>query len=194
VSRIVSDYQARARESILRAALNSFLERGYRETTMTEIARRVGVTRGDLYHYFPSKAAMLRKIGSNFPSQFQETLTRSFAEADSSEKLADAIMQAVGDGGRTETRLWFDMMAESGNDKETEAVMRQWNRDYLGAVQAALSQLRPEATRAHSRGSRPAAMPVMFLIQGALVNLRMGTPRKLVRAAVLQGIEAILQR
>jgi TetR/AcrR family transcriptional regulator, fatty acid metabolism regulator protein len=42
-------------ELILRAAEAEFTEKGYRDTSMDEIAARVGIAKGTVYLYFPSK-------------------------------------------------------------------------------------------------------------------------------------------
>lgn len=49
--------QAR-RDNILDIARRVFLECGYERTSMTEIARQVGGSKGTLYGYFPSKEAL----------------------------------------------------------------------------------------------------------------------------------------
>lgn len=49
----------RRRAEILDGAMRSFREKGYHETTLDDIARRVGVQKTALYHYFPDKASLL---------------------------------------------------------------------------------------------------------------------------------------
>lgn len=49
----------RRRAEILRAALRSFRERGYHDTTLDAIAEQLGVRKTALYHYFPDKQAIL---------------------------------------------------------------------------------------------------------------------------------------
>jgi AcrR family transcriptional regulator len=46
-------------ERILDAALNRFLSRGYHATTVDDIAKDAGVTKGAVYFYFESKSAVL---------------------------------------------------------------------------------------------------------------------------------------
>jgi AcrR family transcriptional regulator len=53
------DAQAIRREVILRAALELFAERGYKETTATQIAERAGISRRLFFYYFPSKDDIL---------------------------------------------------------------------------------------------------------------------------------------
>ncbi|MFI1566693.1 ScbR family autoregulator-binding transcription factor [Streptomyces sp. NPDC020490] len=48
----------RSRESILQAAARVFDERGYDAASTNEILSRTGLTRGSLYHHFPSKEAI----------------------------------------------------------------------------------------------------------------------------------------
>jgi AcrR family transcriptional regulator len=50
------------RAQLLDAALVLFAERGVRGTTIREIAATVGVTEGLIYHYFPSKVALVRAV------------------------------------------------------------------------------------------------------------------------------------
>jgi AcrR family transcriptional regulator len=52
----------RTRERILDTALRSFYERGWRQTTMRQIARDSGVSLGNAYYYFRSKESLIQAI------------------------------------------------------------------------------------------------------------------------------------
>lgn len=52
------DPEAR-RQEILDVAASLFSTRGYSDTSISEILRRVGIARGTLYHHFPSKEAIM---------------------------------------------------------------------------------------------------------------------------------------
>ncbi|MCF7816831.1 MAG: TetR family transcriptional regulator [Kiritimatiellales bacterium] len=47
------------RESVLLAALDLFGEKGYSRTTLSDIAKRIGMTRGAVYWHFDNKPALL---------------------------------------------------------------------------------------------------------------------------------------
>jgi AcrR family transcriptional regulator len=51
-----------AQDRVLLAALECFVERGYHGTTIRQIATRAGVSAPGLYHYFPSKLALLERL------------------------------------------------------------------------------------------------------------------------------------
>ncbi|MGD9915173.1 MAG: TetR/AcrR family transcriptional regulator [Rhizobiaceae bacterium] len=44
-----------SRADILRTAALCFMERGYYATSIDDVARKLGATKGRIYHHFPSK-------------------------------------------------------------------------------------------------------------------------------------------
>lgn len=49
-------------DEVLDAALGLFTERGYAQTTMEQVARKAGISKGAVYLYFPSKAGLLEGL------------------------------------------------------------------------------------------------------------------------------------
>jgi AcrR family transcriptional regulator len=62
------------RAGILTAAADLFRQRGYRATTLDEIAKRVGVSKPTLYGYFRSKEELLAAIFHRAMSLFERDL------------------------------------------------------------------------------------------------------------------------
>jgi len=54
--------QEGSRTDILSAAAQCFMERGYTETSIDDVARRLGATKGRIYHHFASKADLFAAI------------------------------------------------------------------------------------------------------------------------------------
>jgi AcrR family transcriptional regulator len=50
------------REQLLEAALELFAERGWAGSRISDLAARLGVAHGLVYHYFPSKQALLQAV------------------------------------------------------------------------------------------------------------------------------------
>ena len=50
------------RESIIREALHLFRDRGYHATSMSDIGEACGLLKGSIYHYFPSKEALMQEV------------------------------------------------------------------------------------------------------------------------------------
>lgn len=51
-----------SRADILRAAAACFMERGYAATSIDDVARRLGATKGRIYHHFHSKADLFAEV------------------------------------------------------------------------------------------------------------------------------------
>ncbi len=51
-----------SRADILEAAASCFMERGYTETSIDDVARSLGATKGRIYHYFRSKADLFAEV------------------------------------------------------------------------------------------------------------------------------------
>jgi AcrR family transcriptional regulator len=51
-----------SRADILEAAASCFMERGYTETSIDDVARSLGATKGRIYHHFRSKADIFAEV------------------------------------------------------------------------------------------------------------------------------------
>jgi AcrR family transcriptional regulator len=51
-----------SRADILTAAARCFMERGYAATSIDDVARSIGATKGRIYHHFPSKADLFAEV------------------------------------------------------------------------------------------------------------------------------------
>ncbi len=71
-----------ARAEILKAAAAAFMERGFSGTSVDEIAKEIGVTKGFIYHQFETKSDLYFSV--------QEIATRRFDDAVRSEFLTGA--------------------------------------------------------------------------------------------------------
>ncbi len=62
------------REEILQAATEVFIEQGYSEARLADIAKRAGVVISTLYLYFDSKEAMVRAIAQKISMELMDQL------------------------------------------------------------------------------------------------------------------------
>lgn len=54
--------RGKKKESIIKAALTLFSLNGFHKTTIPDIARRIGMSSGNIYNYFPSKDILAQEI------------------------------------------------------------------------------------------------------------------------------------
>lgn len=63
-------------EQVLESALNLFVSRGYAATSMDDIARNAGLTKGAVYFYFKGKSALLLELISQSADLYAEVFSR----------------------------------------------------------------------------------------------------------------------
>ncbi len=71
----IADHDADSRMEILRQAAVFFMERGYAGTSIDDVARALGATKGRIYHHYPSKADL-------FAGVFRAGMAMNFAVID----------------------------------------------------------------------------------------------------------------
>jgi TetR/AcrR family acrAB operon transcriptional repressor len=60
----------KTKATILKSALKVFLKNGYSKTSLSEISKKAGYTRGAVYWHFKDKSEILEKIISKFHGRF----------------------------------------------------------------------------------------------------------------------------
>ncbi len=65
-------------EAILAAALELFVERGFHGTSVPSVAERAGVAAGTIYHYFPSKEALVNALFKQWKAQIAARVVTGF--------------------------------------------------------------------------------------------------------------------
>lgn len=159
------------RGEILGAAIRCFTRDGFRGASTTDICHEAGISPGHLYHYFPSKVAIIEAMIDLGLAHAAERLEKILA-------APDVIKALLADIEETSLRfrpaqiLSLDGLAEAARNPEfaeiierhTEAVRRMWS-DFLRKAQSqgrVDPELDPDATAdiliAIIDGSR--AMPI----------------------------------
>lgn len=62
------------RREIIKNSLRVFKEKGYNKTTMADLADASGLLKGSLYHYFPSKSAMMSAVLEFLDEHYQNKI------------------------------------------------------------------------------------------------------------------------
>ena len=106
------------REELLAIAAALFAEKGYRSTTVRDIADAAGILSGSLYHHFDSKESMLDEILRSF----QDELFAAYADVLASDDDARTKLERV-------VRLSFQAI----DQHPAEVAIFQNDAAYLGA-------------------------------------------------------------
>lgn len=98
-ARPLKERQREEREQlILQAAEELFLERGYYETSIDEIAARVGIAKGTVYLHFPSKEDLAIALFEKGTRKFADAIDAILASDAAPRDKLRAILRQVYDG------------------------------------------------------------------------------------------------
>src|SRR5919201_1988459 len=86
-ARDMSRWEPNARGRLEQAALQLFIERGFEQTTVAEIAKRAGLTERTFFRYFADK----REVLFGGAGSLQELLVSTVADAPASLAPMDAV-------------------------------------------------------------------------------------------------------
>jgi AcrR family transcriptional regulator len=103
----LSDYRpvpTDRREQLLNIAKSVFAERGYRATTMEDIAKTAGFTKPILYQHFDSKATLYQEIITTTGQQLVQRLTRAVTSVTTPRSKIESAF-----------RVYFEMVVNDTN-------------------------------------------------------------------------------
>jgi len=90
----VRQKRERARQEILEVAGNILNDRGVEAVTLASVAGQLGMTKQALYHYFPSKEALLRGMVATLLDDEIETLMTVIEAPDFGERSFEKLIRA----------------------------------------------------------------------------------------------------
>ncbi|HZP58445.1 MAG TPA: helix-turn-helix domain-containing protein [Dehalococcoidia bacterium] len=129
------------REEILAAARRVFAERGFRGTTIADIAEEAGIALGTIYLYFPSKEAVFGALSRRFGEIIVEAAQKVPASPTLEEDVRLRIAR-VFDACRENRDLVQLVVMNSDPESEVARRMRQAeeerNRPFVAGIAAAM--------------------------------------------------------
>jgi len=88
---IQADRQQAKKKQIIDAAMSCFVEKGFHATSTAEICKAAGMSPGNLFHYYPTKSAIIEAIVIDGQVYFEQVLN-SIDETNSSIESVSLMM------------------------------------------------------------------------------------------------------
>ena len=160
-------HQAR-RQQILEAAVACFMRKGFHATRTAEICAEAGMSPGNLFHYYPTKEAIIAAI---VEEDQRETAAR-FATAAGARNLYDALIAIVEESlallaDPVYTRIGLEVLAEAVRNPEVFARVAQ---SEAGRKAQLVHLLATAVERGQARLAMPPAQAadwILLLLDGA---------------------------
>ena len=163
VRTIAKDYDTK-REKILTAAAHVFAHHGVTSASMAEVAKTCGISKGNIYHYYDSKLAILFEILDSYLSRLRGRIIAikldSGDVAGSLEKLCAEILDAY-DGMDDEHKIQTEGIPLLPEDQQT--VLKGYQRDMVHHVETFLSAAN-KSLQSNPQTRRAATMSVFGML------------------------------
>jgi TetR/AcrR family transcriptional repressor of bet genes len=148
------------RKALIDATVETIHARGFGDATMSEIARRAGVSGGLAHHYFGSKAGLLNAtMRSLLLDLSRETQARMATARDPRERLS-AMIGASFSPTQFQPALisaWLAFYLQARTDTETRRLLRIYHRRLVSNLAHAFAALLP-GDRARNAAEGTAAL------------------------------------
>jgi AcrR family transcriptional regulator len=155
--------KAMTRDLLLEAALGLFVEQGYANTTVDEIATKAGTTRVTFYAHFPSRSELMRAL---IDERLNQELARTRSNSHGS--TARDLVEVVRDGTRERIGGWLSETSTHWPvvepilraareaaviDRELSTLVDRWLEEAIGDIAEGLEEAgRFEPSSRHYRG------------------------------------------
>jgi AcrR family transcriptional regulator len=83
------------KESIVKTALELFLQDGFERTSLNRLAREVGISKPAIYHYFRNKDELFHEVVSMFFREMGKWSSNRFASCETLEDLLRAFFDSL---------------------------------------------------------------------------------------------------
>ena len=187
--KVVPEYKKAARNRILNVTRRVFLEKGYHRTTMDDIAKRVGVSKGALYLYFKSKEELFKGIHESGPHALEQIFASTFDNDDpleNAKSFFDRMMKQYG----SNPALDFEVFSEAARDMPLRKVLRGNYERYIETTMRFLDQ-QTNGLIGRYFEPRPLAQSLIALWNGMETLLIVGYPHAEVKKAWVEAFKAM---
>jgi AcrR family transcriptional regulator len=189
--KVVPEYKEEAKSRILEAANKVFAERGYHEATMDDIAKHLGVSKGAIYLYFPSKEDLFEAMCKTAPQAFKEILFSSFRDEANPVESATQFFDKMLKLSASNPGLSFEILSEASRNPTLKRILKQNHAEYEEVLTGFLAEGRKRGIIGNNLDIRPLANSLIALWNGLETLLVSGLSVDEARRAWLEALKAI---
>ncbi|CDL83591.1 TetR/AcrR family transcriptional regulator [Xenorhabdus szentirmaii] len=121
----LTEKQKAKRKHILDAAISCFIEKGFHATSTAEICKAAGMSPGNLFHYYPTKNAIIEAIAEEESHDYDKIFSACADDESSTittiEKIITALLHLYNDPDYA--RLGIEIIAEASRNPAVNDIL-----------------------------------------------------------------------
>ena len=189
--KVIPEYKEAAKTKIIEAARKVFAKKGYHDTTMDDIAKEIGVSKGALYSYFKSKEDLLQEISLQNHQTLRDIINMACKSRDLTQALEEVYIQMTEKyGGNMHTN--FEIIALAAHDTKTKRIIMEDFRRDIDTVQTFLEDKMKQGTMRTDVNARTLAELFTSLYMGTMAKLILGFNSKEIHDNWIESMMLIL--
>ncbi len=179
---------------ILSSVRQAFLDKGFDGASMQDLARATGMSVGNFYRYFPSKAAIIQALIEHDADMVQ----RDFAAILTSDQPMATLRQVirtrvVGEACADDLALWTEIEAASRHSAEIAQAAQRMETEVLGNLIAVFAaEVGISLPQAHQRYSTTASYVLVMIKAASCLSCASPIDHNAVRSMILASIDHAL--
>jgi len=121
------------RQEILAAAHRCFLRHGLQGASISMICKEAAMSPGHLYHYFPSKDAIIEQMADDYLVNLHSHFSGHPEGEQTATVLLSELWSMNGWDDLTHCRILFELLAEAGRNERIRSILKE-NTDGVRAL------------------------------------------------------------
>jgi len=189
--RVVPEYKEEAKNRILEAANQVFAEKGYRQATMDDVAKKIGVSKGALYLYFAGKEELFEEVSRTEPLALREILYSTFDGKKNPVESASEFFDKMVKRYEGNLGLGFEIFSEASRNPGLRRVLKKTQDEHVEVLTSFLGQLQKEGFVSDQLDLRSITYAAIGLWNGIETLMVSGLSAPEAKRAWLEGFKAI---
>ena len=180
-------------EEILAQARTAFVEKGFDGASMQDLARAAGMSAGNFYRYFPSKAAIVEAMVGRDLDEVERDFAAITGSARPMEALREKLRTRIVMDCEKDHPLWAEIIAAAARKPEVAAAVNRMHQEISRLILRvfALVCKIDEATAIERYAAH--AQLVLLLVRGAaLENAQRPKPQSDLTHLILRTIDRLV--
>ncbi len=190
--KVVPEYKAQGRARIVDAAQAVFRRKGFRATSMGDIAREIGVSKGAIYLYFRTKTELLGAIQERSRDRILASWERLLDRGDVAQGIADSLSEVF--SGGVDPGVWHELVAEAATNPEVRATMNADSRQDVRTMVDFLGRLEERGRIRALDDRETVAIVVLALLHESVIDLMLHGKSRDTRQTLVRCLRFLLDR
>ncbi|MEZ5760544.1 MAG: TetR/AcrR family transcriptional regulator [Paracoccaceae bacterium] len=138
---VASDHEDK-RQAILKTAARIFADEGYGRASMAQVAAACGISKANIYHYYPGKEALLFDILDSHLRELRDRIVgQEFASNDPEQQLRATVAELLVAYEGADAEHAVQLNAIHALPEAMQEVLRGYQRDLVRFVAARLRDI-----------------------------------------------------